>query len=684
MRVPKRTDVAVAAAVFAVGFALFWMFRALGWFAQDEGVLYYHYLRTHRGQTPYRDFFTGYGPVTLYLHSLLFSLLGVSIDATRVFMAGLNATSGVLLYLVTRRLASPLFAVVPALLFFTQQPGDIADMAFHNTPYPLWYLVTLFALAAWALLRAIETSSPRARAAWMFAIGVVGGVALFTKQNGGIFLLWGATGFLASHPMVPGAIAEGRLWRAARAVYLSLIPLSMLLLSWTFASPLTLAAYVAPTAALAWIGASRRFSREAIGVALRCSGWIALGGAVATVPWIAYFAGSIGVEGYFRALFLWGKYVDRMIYLAYPMPGQLAAFALAAVLVPWYCTAVVQRHGWRDSPLSVRLSVGVAVAALVGGTTAFLGYHWFELRRLVLFEYNPWRMYREASLALDSAYSYLSFPVILGGVLLARRQSRGVDRTGDPPAPAFLSVLWMAVCAFLLYYPRMDAAHFVSAAVLLYCVAAALVELSGVRLAELAGGRGGARLRRACLAVAAAFVLFAVNLKMAPKVYSVVMLRKDGEGLPLIATPREEFAFARVNVYFPIYEKTHRQTHRAFVEAMDYVRAATAPDEPIFAFPAYPMVYFASERDNPTRHDYFLSNNVPFDEQVRLLDVLERSAVQILVLPSDENDYFVDVGRPYHNLLWAYFRQEYYLERRFGPYDVWRRFDGAPPPSAHS
>lgn len=671
----EKRDAAIAGVVFVTGFALFWAFRGLGWFAQDEGVLYYHYLRTHRGQLPYRDFFTGYGPVTLYLHSLLFSIFGVSVDATRVYMGVVNALSGMLLYLVTRRVASWPYAIVPPLLFYTLQPGDIADMAFHNTPYPLWYLVTLFSLAAWALLRAIETASGRARAGWMFLVGLIGGLALFTKQNGGIFVLWAATGFLASYPLCVGEQAEGRTWRVIRTVYLSLMPLSMMVLSWTFTSPWTVAAFVVPMAVLAWIGASRSFSRDAIRVALGSTAWMGLGVVLATVPWFVYFSSSIGVWGFIEALFFWGKYVDRMIYLAYPLPGQLAAFALVATVVPWYCVTAVHRNGWREGPMWVRVSVVLSLAALVGGTLAFLAVHWIEVRRLFLFHYNPWRMYRESSLALDSMLAYLVFPVVMGGLFLARRQLWGNARPGDPPPVAFLALLWMAVCSFLLYYPRMDAAHFVSAAVLLYCVAAALVELAGVRLEGLSSVYGP-RLRKAATAAAAVSVLFAANLKLAPKVYSVVMLRKEGQGLPLVTTPSVEYDFDRVHVYFPIYEKTHRRTRRSFVEAVEYVRANTEANEPIFAFPAYPMVYFASERDNPTRHDYFLSNNVPFDEQVRLIDVLEGSRVKILVLPSDENDYFVEVGRPYHNLLWAYFRQEYYLERRFGPYDVWRRFDG--------
>jgi len=669
----KRSDIVVACFLFAVGFAIFWAFRGLGWFAQDEGVLYYHYLRTHRGQLPYRDFFTGYGPVTLYLHAGLFSLFGVSLDATRVYMAGLHAFSGVLLYLVTKRVAPRPYAVMPALLFFSVQPGDIADMAFHNTPYPLWYLVTFFALATWTTMRARETDDPRAAAAWLCLTGLIGGVTLFTKQNGGIFLLWGATGFLASFPLAEGGGSEGKGWKLLRGGYLGLIPLSMLFLIWTFVSPLTLGAFILPIAGLAWIGASEDFSRDAIRRALAGAGWMTLGVLVATLPWLAYFAGSIGVWGFIEALFFWGKYVDRQLFLAFPMPGRLAAFLLGGVAAAWYCTHVLYRYRTRPRPRWVVLSAATVGGSFVSVLAGFLLYNRAEVGRLLRFEYNPWRVYQTSSLGIDSALAYLIFPVMLGGLLVAGRQMRGDVRDGDPDRGSFLCLLWMAICAVLLYYPRMDAAHYVSAAVLLYAVGAALVHIGARRIGDLASSPAW---RWAYVSLVVLTIAFAANLKLAPKVYSVVMLRKAGEaGFPLIETPRETYAFERLNVYFPIYEKSHRLFHGAFRDMIDYVKSNTKPDEPVFAFPAYPMLYFAAGRDNPTRHDYFLANNVPFDEQVRMLETLEASRVGLLVVPSDENDYFVDLGRPYHDLLWAYIRQEFYLEKRFGPYDVWRRYE---------
>ncbi len=676
MTMSGKRDLWVGVAIFVLGISIFWCFRALGWFAQDEGVLYYHYLRTYRGQLPYRDFFTGYGPVSLYLHSLVFAVLGVSMDTTRVFMGVINAAAGVLTFFVMRRVASWPFAAIPALLFFTLQPGDIADMAFHNTPYPLWYMVILFSAATWGMLRATEASSARAALSWWFFVGLVGGVTLFTKQNGGIFLLWGASGFLASFPQVQDDGArESLLGRYLRIAYLALIPTAMLFLIWTFVSAQSFAAFIVPLSLLVWVGTLRGFSAAAIRRAVGSMFCVGAGVIVALAPWFLPFVNTIGFTGFIRALFFWGKYIDRQLFLAFPMPGQLAAFVLAVVLATWFSVTVFGRYRDRKKPKWFWPSVIVANASVWGAVVAFLLYYRADVRRIFLLHYNPWRIYQEASLALDSALSYLVFPVMLGGLVMALRHARGERRSYEPDAGSYLCILWMAICSLLLYYPRMDAAHYVSSAVLLYGVAAVLVEVGAARIADIAPEGTGLRWRRAFLVPTGIAVLFAANLKLAPKVYSLVMLRKEGSGLPLVATPHEEYRYDRLNVYFPIYEKAHRLSHRAFRDTIAYIREQTRADEPIFAFPAYPMLYFASERDNPTRHDYFLSNNVPFDEQVRLIDTLERSKVRLLVAPSDKNDYFVKIGRPFHNLIWAYVREEYYLERRFGAYDVWRRYD---------
>jgi 4-amino-4-deoxy-L-arabinose transferase-like glycosyltransferase len=104
-RAAKRLDVVVPCAVFLAGFAYLYVFVRLGWFMEDEGVLYYQYLRVFHGQVPYRDFFTGYPPLVYYLHAWAFGLCGVSIHVIRVVMAMVNALTAAGLYAVTRRVA---------------------------------------------------------------------------------------------------------------------------------------------------------------------------------------------------------------------------------------------------------------------------------------------------------------------------------------------------------------------------------------------------------------------------------------------------------------------------------------------------------------------------------------------------------------------------------------------------
>ena len=121
-------DLGVPAALFGLTFLYFYAFHRLGWFVEDEGVLYYHYLRVFQGQVPYRDFFTGYGPIVYYLHAAAFALFGVSINTTRTLMAAVNAATAAGLYSVTRRLSGRGLALIPPVLFAAMQPGDILSL----------------------------------------------------------------------------------------------------------------------------------------------------------------------------------------------------------------------------------------------------------------------------------------------------------------------------------------------------------------------------------------------------------------------------------------------------------------------------------------------------------------------------------------------------------------------------
>jgi predicted secreted protein len=298
----------------------------------------------------------------------------------------------------------------------------------------------------------------------------------------------------------------------------------------------------------------------------------------------------------------------------------------------------------------------------------------------VKLEYNLWQMYSFVSDSLDNLAAYLAVGVLwlgLAAVWPARHGAGndtaatvagGTDSAAPQTAGALLAVLWIAACSFLLFYPRMDYAHLYGATPLLSIVGVAL----------LGQATEGVRQTRGRLAVCAAAVLLGVvGLKSAPRVYSRVMVQRSAAGVQLVATPVEWLEFARARLYFPIYLERQRAHLAAFRELVHYVQDTTPRGAPVFAFPALPMLYFLSEHDNPTRHDYFLGDNVSDAEQLEVIRTLERRAVPVVVMMNDPSNYFVEQSAATTQVLRDYLTTRYYRERRIGPYDVLRRY-GSP------
>jgi hypothetical protein len=747
IRRTRAADILVPVLLFCASFGYLYLFVRLGWFLQDEGYLYYQYLRAFRGQVPYRDFFTGYGPITLYLHAALFSLFGVSIGVARVFLAIVHSVSAVCLYAIGRRFTTRVLAAVPPLLFLTMQPGDISDMAFHNTPYPLWYAVALTVIGAWVMLRSLEAGSPARRLAWLVFAGFIGGTTLLTKQNSGVFFLWGVSGFLFSHPGEDRVSVqdEQRSARWLRLAYLALIPLATLYLIGGNINAVTLGFFVAPAATMALVGARQGFGPAAWWRLRLDVLSVGFGFLVAVVPWLVHLGALVGLDTFLRALFFVGVDPERSLYRPFPVPW-IPTWIMLNVLLAAVLGYLVAWGARFDPGARMPAAPRRRAAAWVVALAALLPAAWLittqqkNVRLIVNVQNNPWEVCTQGSTAIDNLAAYLIFLVLAAAIVRAWRHTSPAGRSGTD---SFLSLLWITTCALAAYYPRMDAAHLVAAAPLAYVVAVALVPKRVSILAQmltearhfsspalLAGedeGEGseqaadgathrhpgvlqagplthtlsprqcGERDRMGALGteqslsrtdvalvgqfgrriLAAACVLLlglAVGLKLAPKVYSRIMLARAEGHLHLAATPVENLRFDRADVYFPVYKSVHRLRVESFREMVQHVQNTIGTDEPFFVFPALAMAYFVSERDNPTRHDYFLGSNVRFDEQVEIIRILEQDRVELVVVPSDQNDYFLKSCRPYTRLLWAYLKQSYYLERRLDKYDVLRRY----------
>lgn len=662
-RRPGTGGVVIPLVLFLVSFGYYYAFRGFGWFPEDEGVLYYQYLRVYNGQIPYRDFFTGYSPLIYYVQAAVFAVFGISINATRVFMGAVNAATALGLYLVARRLARPALAWIPAALFVVMHPADAAVNVFHNSPYPSWHAVTFAVLGAWTLLRAGETATRGRRAFWLLATGVFGALSFLSKQNAGIFFLWGVSGYLASWPAPAADGVEARWQRALRCAYLAVLPLAAWAVVREYLDAATFVVFLLPVIVLALIGARQRFGPAAWRQLLCDAGSLAAGIALAVLPWVVFFGYAMGVGPFLRVLFFVGTDVSTNRYVAMPGLDVPSVLLLAPVL------GAALLIGWRGWSRAVGRWIAMLCAA---GVLAIVGvglWQWPDVVKVLRFEYNLWQMYIAASTAVDVLFVYGTAVVLLVAVAVAWR-----DAARGAGGAAF-AVLWTAACSLLVYYPRMDIAHLVSAVPLGYAVGAGLLERLVQRVVP--GGDAGAWpwIRRAALAAAVLGTVFVVLLKSAPRVYSQVRVVSTAAGPRVAATPQLRIRNDRVDIYMPIYLERNRLYHAAFMDLVEHLQETTAPDERIFTFPALPMVYFLSGRDNATGQDYFFGDNVGFAEQLDLIRTLEDERVRTVVMVNDPSDYFTMKGRDYTRLLTAYLGQQYYVDRRIGPYDVMRRHD---------
>lgn len=700
---PKSPAPLIGVGAALAAFAYFYAFRRLGWFMEDEGVLYYHYLRTYQGQLPYRDFYTGYAPLGYYLHAWFFAVAGVSIVHTRVLMGALHSLTVLGLYLVTRRFVHRAgAALLPSLLFAVLQPGDILDMAYHNSPYPSWYAVSLTVWTAWAMLRCLEadaavslaTSQPVRPILWLLAVGVLAGLTFLLKQNAGVFLLWAASAYLVAAPPVDASAGPEPRWsRLLRGGYLLLLPLASLILVRSFPGPATLALFVVPLLLPALAGALEPGPPVRWGELVLRLAAIGLAFALTVTPWIVYFALGMGLGPFLRHLFFVGTDVDRNAYVPFPAPlaptVAIAALLTAYVVLRERAARAIGAAGRPHGRLSLLVAALAFVALGAGALYQEKVLRW--VRALLPGEggFDVAVIYFFSAIVsdvLDNTIAYLcAIALWVAGLLVLRaalRRRWGEEAAARPAAPRrpLLVVVWFAACCFLLYYPRMDAAHLFTAAQLVYVLGVAL-------LARWSEALPPARLRgqRLWHAAAATLLVVLVSVKLLPKISGFVVV-EDNEriGHFVKARFRENLRFPRADLFFPAGED-YRHFMVDLRDLIQYLRDTTRPDEPIFAYPTMPMFYLLAERDNPTRHDYIFGSNTTYPEQLRLIRRLEETKVRTLVLPNSPGNYFFLKARDYTRPLVAYLEHQYYVERRFGPYDVLRRYgaeDGRRRPSA--
>jgi 4-amino-4-deoxy-L-arabinose transferase-like glycosyltransferase len=193
----------------AFAFAFNWATGHRGVFLLDQSMTFDGGWRILQGQTPYKDFFIPFGPVTFYIQALFFRLFGVNWTATVLPACLFNAMATLSVIRIVRLLGggSRLLALC----------GGLATAICFQAPFgTLWIEQTAMFFDLLALLAVVESlrASGHRRSFWRLGGGFLLAVAVLSKQNYGIFFA----------PIVFAVVAAGELpdvRQACRSVLLA-------------------------------------------------------------------------------------------------------------------------------------------------------------------------------------------------------------------------------------------------------------------------------------------------------------------------------------------------------------------------------------------------------------------------------------------------------------------------------
>lgn len=146
--------------------------------SQDEGLLLYNSQRILQGQTAYRDFFSHYPPLTLWLAALWFKMFGATIWAARGLMVLIGTACAALVYCISRRLLKENSAFLPPLLFICAGVNCWPVVSHH------WNGV-LCLLSAFLVFLEYQRRKSRV---WLYGTGFLTGITFFMMQTEGLAL----------------------------------------------------------------------------------------------------------------------------------------------------------------------------------------------------------------------------------------------------------------------------------------------------------------------------------------------------------------------------------------------------------------------------------------------------------------------------------------------------------------
>jgi hypothetical protein len=625
-RLEERLAILVLVAVFAAELALIWV----GLDALDEGYFLEQASRVLHGYVPYRDFDTLYTPGILYLHAALLSLTGgphvIQLRAVgllaRVFLSG-----G--LYVLCRPLVRPSFAAFPGLYVLV----GLDRVPLTWEPHPGWpsAAITVLTVCAFARLPALNT---RRRRRWLIAIGAATALVFAFKQNTGVFLGLALIVFTAWQG-VQGV--STKVTPQLRAAQILLLPALVVAAAWLIQphASLAIAAYLLVPIVAVGVAALGSVSVSSIGRSLgswlKTLGFLGLGFLVITAPWMTVLISLL--DGRLELLKGFVGAVDQDI-LWYPLKGPTGgAASLLGVAV-----AVLAATRARRRRLLSLVAGGLALVFAISG---------------VLLTAQPGE---SAWLAVAEApqRAAVGLPILLPVVSIVLGAWWAFL---SPPTRAMWQLRWMTVASALILlteYPRVDEVHLAWSACLALATGAVVLGQAYVKLANRWSLHG---VSRGVLVAALVAVPVATAL---PNLSTRTQGFVDATGVTRLVVLTGPPAVRGIVVA--------DEQASGVVATANYVRATTAPGEPIFVYPSSPLLYVMTERSNPTRFAHLYPGAASADALNGIIGALGQIPVRVVIVSEAALSFWGPSAA--NKPLEDYLAQSYEEVAHFGEYRV--------------